>query len=239
MLFRNGYGGVYAFDWNTGNIAWRYSSVAAAPYETPYTDANGTTVYSTNVGGAIADGKYYFYNTEHSASVPITRGWQMHCVNATTGEDLWKVGIPGGGSKHTTDVGPIADGYLALGGSDGYTYVFGKGKSETTVTAPDVVVPKGTGVVIKGTVMDLSPAQPNTPCVSKDSMALQMENIHVQLPIDGIWHNETITGVPVVLTAIDPNNNAINIGTATTNGYYGTFAKEWTPDLGRNISDNR
>ncbi len=199
LLYRNGYGGIYAFDWNNGNIAWRYTSVAAAPYETPYTDDNGTTVYSTNIGGAIADGKYYFYNTEHSASVPITRGWQMHCVNATTGEDIWKVGIPGGGSKHTTDIGPIADGYLALGGSDGYTYVFGKGKSETTVTAPDVVVPKGTGVVIKGTVMDLSPAQPNTPCVSKDSMALQMEHIHIQLPIDGIWHNETVTGVPVVL----------------------------------------
>ena len=49
--------------------------------------------------------------------------------------------------------------------------VFGKGLSATTVTTPDVVVPKGTGVVIKGTVLDLSPAQPNTPCVSKDSMS--------------------------------------------------------------------
>jgi hypothetical protein len=51
------------------------------------------------------------------------------------------------------------------------------------------------------------------------------------MPIDGIWHNETITGVPVMLTAIDPNGNAVDIGTATTNGYYGTFAKEWTPDI--------
>lgn len=163
--------------------------------------------------------------------MPITRGWQTHCVNATTGQEIWSIGIAGGGSKHTTDIGPIADGYFALGGSDGYTYVFGKGQTETTVTAPDVVISKGSGVVIKGTVMDLSPAQPKTPCVAKESMALQMEHIHNQLPIDGIWHNQTMIGVPVVLTAIDPNGNAIEIGTATTNGYYGTFAKEWTPDI--------
>ena len=231
LLYRNGYGGVYAFNWTNGNIAWTYVSKAAAPYETPYTDQNGTTVYSTNVGGAIADGKYYFYNTEHSASVPITRGWQTHCVNATSGQEIWSIGIAGGGSKHTTDIGAIADGYMALGGSDGFTYVFGKGQTETTVTAPDVVISKGSGVVIKGSVMDLSPAQPNTPCVSKDSMALQMEHIHNQLPIDGIWHNQTMIGVPVVLTAIDPNGNAVEIGTASTNGYYGTYAKEWTPDI--------
>ena len=231
LLYRNGYTGIYAFRWADGKLAWKYTCPAAAPYETPYVDKNGTTVYSTNIGGAIADGKYYIYNTEHSATVPITRGWQLHCINATTGEGIWKVAIPGGGSKHTTDLGPIADGYLSLGGSDGFTYVFGKGKSEATVTAPDVVLPKGSGVVIKGTVLDQSPAQPGTPCVSKESMALQMEYLHKQQPIDGLWHNESITGVPVVLTAIDPNGNVINIGTVTTNGYYGTFAKEWTPEI--------
>ena len=229
LLYRNAYTGIYAFDWDDGKLVWKYTSPAAATYETPYVNENGTTVYSTNIGGAIADGKYYIYNTEHSATVPITRGWQLHCINATTGEGIWKVAIPGGGSKHTTDIGPIADGYLSLGGSDGYTYVFGKGKSATTVTAPDVVMPKGNGVVIRGTVLDLSPAQPNTPCVSKESMALQMEHIHKQLPIDGIWHNETLTGVPVTLTAIDSNGNAIDIGIVTTNGYYGTFNKAWTP----------
>jgi hypothetical protein len=229
LLYRNAYTGVYAFNWTNGKLAWKNENPAAAPYETPYVAADGTTSYSTNVGGGIADGKYYFYNTEHSATVPITRGWQLHCINATTGKDIWKVALPGGGSKHTTDIGPIADGYLSIGGSDGYTYVFGKGKSVTTVTAPDVVIPKGNGIVIKGTVLDLSPAQPGTPCVSKESMALQMEHIHKQLPIDGIWHNETLTGVPVTLTAIDSNGNPINIGTVTTNGYYGNFGMEWTP----------
>lgn len=116
--------------------------------------------------------------------------------------------------------------------SESYTgvlYVLGKGKSETTVTAPDTVVPQGTGLVIKGTVLDLSPAQTGTPCVSKESMSTQMEYLHKQLPIGGLWGNETITGVPVVLTAMDSNGNAIPIDTVTTNGYYGTYSCEWIP----------
>ena len=36
-------------------------------------------------------------------------------------------------------------------------------------------------------------------------------------------------GVSVTLTAIDQNGNVIDIGTTTTNGYYGTFAHAWTP----------
>jgi hypothetical protein len=56
-----------------------------------------------------------------------------------------------------------------------------------------------------------------------------MEYLHMQLPIDGIWHNETITGVPVVLTAIDQNDNPTEIGTATTSAYYGIFEMAWTP----------
>jgi hypothetical protein len=91
---------------------------------------------------------------------------------------------------------------------DGYLYWFGKGKSATTVTAPDIVVSKGTGVVIRGTVLDLSPAQPGTPCVSKDSMSTQMEYLHMQKPIDGMWHNLTMTGVPVALTAIGSDGNS-------------------------------
>jgi hypothetical protein len=109
-------------------------------------------------------------------------------------------------------------------------YVFGKGKSQTTITAPDIAVPKGQGIVVKGTVLDLSPAQPNTPCVSKDSMKTWMEYKHLQQPIDGLWHNETVTGVPVVLTAISSDGSFVDLGTVTTDGYYGTFSKTWAPD---------
>ena len=77
--------------------------------------------------------------------------------------------------------GGIADGYLTAANDwDGTMYVFGKGLSATTVTAPNVVMPQGNGIVIEGTVLDQSPAQPNTPCVSKDSMQTQMEYLHLQ-----------------------------------------------------------
>jgi hypothetical protein len=60
-------------------------------------------------------------------------------------------------------------------------------------------------------------------------METQMEHLHLQMPIDGLWHNETISGVPVWLMAIDENSSIIDLGTVTTNGYYGTFSKSWTP----------
>jgi hypothetical protein len=117
----------------------------------------------------------------------------------------------------------MSDRYL------GTMFVVGKGKSATTVTAPDVVIQEGTGIIIKGTVLDLSPAQPNTPCVSKDSMSTWMAYLHDQWPIDGFTHNETITGVPVTLTALGADGSSIDLGTVTTDGYYGTFSKTWTP----------
>ena len=60
-------------------------------------------------------------------------------------------------------------------------------------------------------------------------MSLQMENLHLQMPVGGVWKNETITGVPVALTAIASDGSFTDIGTVTTNGYYGTFSKEWIP----------
>jgi len=60
-------------------------------------------------------------------------------------------------------------------------------------------------------------------------METQMEYLHMQMPIDGLWHNLTITGVPVTLTAIGTDGTVIDLGQVTTNGYYGTFSKAWTP----------
>ncbi|PVX24925.1 MAG: hypothetical protein CW691_06085, partial [Candidatus Bathyarchaeum sp.] len=124
----------------------------------------------------------------------------------------------------------IADGYLVVSSSaDGYTYVIGKGQTETTVTTPDVAVAKGSAMTIKGTVLDMSPAQAGTPCVSKDSMSTQMEYLHLQQPIGGLWGDEVITGVPVTLTAIASDGTCTDLGTTITSGYYGSFGMSWTP----------
>jgi hypothetical protein len=118
---------------------------------------------------------------------------------------------------------------MVVSGLEGYMYVFGKGKSEATVTASPKTVANGSPVLIEGTVLDQSSAQPGTPCVSKESMTTQMEYLHMQFPIGGIEGDAVITGVPVSLSAVDESGNPVEIGTTTTNGYFGTFAYAWTP----------
>ncbi|MGE5637100.1 MAG: PQQ-binding-like beta-propeller repeat protein, partial [Chloroflexota bacterium] len=221
LLMAGSYEGVYAFNMADGKIVWNFKA-PDVPYETPYNE------YSFHSASFAADGKLVIYSDEHTVTQPVTRGWKFYCLNATTGERIWSLQ----GYDSDARFCPIApgDGYLILVDQySGTQWVVGKGKSQTTVTAPDVIVPKGTGVVIKGSVLDLSPAQPNTPCVSKDSMELQMEYLHMQMPRDGLWHNETMTGVPVELTAVAPDGNVVDIGTVTTSAYYGTYEMAWTP----------
>ncbi len=126
-------------------------------------------------------------------------------------------------------IGPIADGYLVMPATNGVTYTIGIGKSATTATASPKTIALENQVHIEGSVLDMSPAQPGTPAVSKGSMTTQMNYLHLQYPVDGMWHNETISGVPVVLSAIGSDGTYYDLGTVTTNGYYGTFAKAWTP----------
>ena len=222
LLFNEAYSGVYAFDWDTGNIAWKFEAIAPA-WETPYTNENGTNVYSWDSAGKLADGKLYVSNSEHSPSSPVTRGWSFYAINVTTGKEVWHV-------LGEMNPGVFGDGYLTASNTyDGYTYVFGIGKSATTVDAPEVSVPLGTPFMIKGTVLDMSPAQPGTACVSQDSMNLQMSYLHMQIPIAGIWGNETLYGVPVSLTAVDESGAYSNIATVTTNGYTGDFSYAWAP----------
>jgi hypothetical protein len=228
LFLRMSYDGVYAFNWTNGDIVWHYVD-PAVPFETPYTDVNGSQTYSFNGGGLIADGKLYTYNTEHTPTMPITRGWGIQCINMTNGAGIWKIY----GSSESPAA--ISDGYLVAGnGADGYLYVYGKGQSATTVSAPQTAITSGTSAIISGTVLDQSPAQPGTPCVSDASMATWMEYLHMQQPIDGLWHNETIYGVPVSINAVDPNGNAVHIATVTSDGTSGTFAYTWTPTIAGN-----
>ena len=222
MFFRQSYDGIYAFNWTNGKIVWKYVAPALASFEPPYI-TEGQEHYSFNSGGDVADRKMYVMNTEHTPSWPKTRGWSLHCINITTGEGIWRI-------TGEQSVGAIADGYLIASNSwDGHIYVYGKGKSATTIEGPKIAITMGQTVVLTGTVLDQSPAQTGTPCVAKESMTTQMEYLHMQQSISGLWGNETITGVPLTLTAIGSDGTVVDIGKVTTNGYYGTFGKEWTP----------
>lgn len=218
LFYRQSYDGVYAFNWNNGKIAWHFKAPTPYAFETPYSTGNESG-YSFNAGGIVADGKLFTYNTEHTPSQPITRGWRMFCINATSGEGIWN--ITGSASP-----GGVADGYLTASNSyDGYMYVYGKGQSKTTVEAPLTAIPKGEGILIQGTVADQSPGQPGTPCISKDSMTVYMEYLHMQKPIPSGY---IVTGVPVTLLAIDQNGAVTEIGTVKSD-VSGTFKAEWTP----------
>lgn len=71
----------------------------------------------------------------------------------------------------------------------------------------------------------MSPGQEGAAAVSEDSMSQWMEYLHMQQPKPANG-----SGVTVVLTAVDPNNNLVTIGEATSdlNGVYGFT---WTPEV--------
>jgi hypothetical protein len=227
MLFRESYDGVYAFDWDDGSIVWKYED-PANPYETPYINENGETVYSFDSDAVIADGKLYTINNEHTPTPPITRGWGVNCIDAYTGERIWKLA----GVWVWAGPGPISDGYMTVSSSDGYTYAFGKGPTTTTLSASPKVSVHGTSVLLEGSVFDISPGAkqngiverfPNgLPAVDVQSVSSWMEYVYLQHTF-----SEDIKGVEVKLEAIDPNSNNQDLGTATTdiNGNFG-FAFE-------------
>jgi hypothetical protein len=207
------YAGIYAFSWTDGSIAWNFST-PGIPFESPWYPNGGWFSNSPQ----IADGKLYYANGEHSPTQPLARGWRLWCFDALTGEVQWN--ITGGGSA-----GAVADGYLTYDNRyDGYMYVFGKGKSATTISLPQTGIVAGQKAIISGTVMDLSPAQPNTPCVSKDTMGPWMEYLHMQTAMP------SGTGVPVSIDAVDPNGNPVHIATVTSD-LSGTYAYTWEPEL--------
>ena len=123
--------------------------------------------------------------------------------------------------------GAIADGYVVCTNEyDGYLYSIGKGQSQTAIEAPMTAITLGQKIVIKGTVLDMSPAQPGTPCVSKESMSSYMEYLHMQYPIP-----DDVTGVSVSLDTFDPNGNFVHVGDVTTDGYSGTYGFTWEPEV--------
>jgi hypothetical protein len=218
LFYRESYDGVYAFNWADGKVAWHYVATAP-PFETPYTDQGNISIYSFNAGGIVADGKLFTYTTEHTPSQPITRGWSMHCINATSGQGVWNI-------TGAMSAGQVSDGYLTASNAyDGYTYVFGKGQSATTISAPQMQITAGQKAVISGTILDQSPAQPGTPCVSDDSMSAWMDHLYAQQPIPA-----NVNGVPVSIDTIDPNNNPVHIGD-TTSDVSGTFSYTWAPTI--------
>lgn len=234
-LYVGGYGGeIFAYDTKTGSVVWSYGGGGEGNSTNSGTESSWG-LYPTFVA-AIADGKVYVYNNEHSPNVPLYKGEKVRCLNASTGEEIWALdswaAVGGFG-----DYGfPIADGQISyLNAYDMQVYSIGRGPSKTTVTAPNVATTVGTPIVIRGTVTDISAGTtqneqaarfPNgVPAVADESMSTWMEYVYMQKtkPVDA-------KGVPVNLYVLDQNNNYRHIGTAITDAS-GMFTYAWEPDI--------
>jgi hypothetical protein len=219
MLYGTGYTGVWAINETNGQVVWQYVDPAIA-FETPYNSNITQPAYSVQ-DIRVADGKIYVTNNEHTPSQPATRGWGMICLNASTGQLLWKI------YGANLVASGASDGYLMAGSQySGFIYSLGKGQTQMTFAGPQTSVTGGQNVVLSGTVMDMSPAQPNTPAVSDASMATWMDYLHFQMPINGYYKNITITGVPISIDAIDPNNNTMHVADIVSDST-GSFAYTW------------
>ena len=121
--------------------------------------------------GCIADGKIYFYSSEHSPSMPLRRDANVWCIDTDSGEELWKIQCWANGLA-------IGDGYIiTLDNFDNQIYCYGKGPNETTVSVKDDSVPKGESIMITGTVMDQSAGAKDTPAIADAYM--EVDGIHV------------------------------------------------------------
>jgi outer membrane protein assembly factor BamB len=212
-LYATGYDGtVHCYDLQTGNNDWNFVCESSG-FETPY------GVHPFYGGVAIADGKLYVSNNEHSPNSPNWRGGQLYCLNAMTGDEIWRIS--------GWMLGPvIADGYMAvLNSYDGQIYGFGKGKTATTVTVQDDVIPLGDSVLIKGTVTDQSPGAIDTPAIADEYMSEWMEYLYMQKPMP-----MSVTGVEVILETLDPNGNYNEIGRVTSDAS-GMYKMMWEPPV--------
>jgi hypothetical protein len=219
MVLGVGYTGVWAINETNGDIVWHYAD-PAVPFETPYNSNFTEEVYAVQTI-RVADGKVYVQNNEHTPTQPATRGWGLICLNVTNGDFMWKI------SGANLGPGGASQGYLTASSSySGYFYVLGKGKTALTLNAPQTALTPGQGVVVAGTILDMSPAQPGTACVSSDSMSTWMDYLHHQMPMDGYYHNVTITGVPISIDAVDPNGNFVHVADVTSDSS-GAFGYTW------------
>jgi hypothetical protein len=212
LIHAGGYDGyIHAFDVHTGEKLWDYYSGNAGS-ETPY----GTWPF---YGGFVfADGKIFGHTSEHSPGTPMWRGEKLHAMHSDTGVGMWKIS---GWFQHPA----VADGkLLSLNGYDNRIYCFGKGPSATTVSAPQTAVPKGTTVLITGTVTDQSPGAKDTPAVSDADQEKWMEYLYMQKECP-----TTLNGVPVALKATAADGITTNIGTTNSDGS-GLFKMTWTPE---------
>ncbi len=229
-LYTQGFGGeMFCIDCSTGETLWKYNNTSSGV-------DTGWGLMPIFVA-AIADGKVYAFNNEHSPNSPLYKGYSIYCINATDGTEIYKMLSWSGQTGGTgTSTAILADGTLVYYNYyDNQLYAIAKGPSQTSVTASPKVSIEGGKVIVEGTVVDISSGTKQSeqafrfpsgvPAMSDESQADWMEYVYMnqEKPTDA-------TGVDVTISVVDPNGNFYSVGTATTD-LSGSFQMVFTPEV--------
>jgi hypothetical protein len=224
-----GVGGIaYCYNVTTGELLWTYEAAD------PYTEF----LFSSNwwlEPMFVTDGKIYLGHAEHSANQPLPRGAPFICLNATTGEVIWRAdGLFR--QTHWGGLAIIGDSIIATQDTyDQRVYAIGKGPSATTVGAAPKVLVYGDSTLVEGMVTDISPGTEKygltarfpdgVPAVSDANMSDWMLYVYKQFA-----RPDDVIGVEVVVSVLDPNNNVYEVG-RTTSDASGFYSCEFTPEV--------
>jgi hypothetical protein len=229
-IYTQGFGGeMLCYATNNGTLMWKFNDTASG-IDTPW---GNIPLFIA----AIADGKIYAFNNEHSPNTPLYKGYSIYAINATTGQEIYKMlswsGQTGGQGLSTA---VLADGTLCYYNYyDNQIYALAKGPSQTTVTASPKVSTYGDKVLVEGTVTDISAGTKQTelaarfpagvPAISDASQSAWMEYVYMKQEVPS-----NATGVPVTISVLDPNGNYYTVGT-TTSDIGGAFKLAFTPQV--------
>jgi outer membrane protein assembly factor BamB len=231
-------GVLIAFNSTTGEKLWNWSAPSIGYLEVEgYTYTPLSLSFFTDEPGHE---KIYMQGSSGAAGLdtPINRASALFCVDANTGKMIWRLTAWVSRANNALSREIISEGRIIwLDNHDNQIYCLGQGSSATTVSAPQTVPALGEFVTITGTVTDNSPsgrhnvagdldfALKGTPAISDADMDAWMEYLYHQRP-----RPTNAKGVEVSLDAIDPNNNYVHIGTATSDSA-SNFGFAWKPEV--------
>jgi outer membrane protein assembly factor BamB len=228
ILYSTGCSGeLKAYDIKTGELLWDYHNAD------PYSEFLFNKDWWLRIN-FITDGKIYLSHEEHSPIDPLPRGAPFVCLDAITGELIWRAD---GLFRGTHWGGRAIIGESIILTQDTYdqqTYAVGKGPSSTTVTASPKVSVHGSNVLVEGVVTDVSPGTKNdritlrfpkgVPAVADESMSEWMTYVYKNFP------RPDAVGVEVVVSVLDPNNNYYEVGRTTADAD-GAFGYAFEPEV--------
>jgi len=216
MYYNPGYDGyLHAINATTGVQEWAsITRPGGAEMPQPAYPCTAAQV----AGNGLANSVVYLSTTKSYEAQPLYRGHCLYAYNGATGAQIWN--ISGEFSIYCIDDGIL----IGSNKYDNTVYAFGSGPSGTTISAPQTSITAGTSCIIQGTVTDQTPGKlQGTPAISDAYMGAWMAYMYMDQA-----DPTSATGVPVQLSAIDPNGNYIVIGNVTSD-ITGNYHFTWTP----------